>query len=64
MHITNGHLANKEKVVLATFKVEAVEAKSLKLRMDLISSMNEANIAKGKLKALTDELEAGKLLIV
>ena len=64
MHITNGYLANEEKVVLATSKVEAVEAKSLKLRMDLISSMNEANIAKGKLKALTDELEAGKLLIV
>ena len=64
MYITNGYLVNEEKVVLATSKVEAVEAKSLKLRMDMISLMNEANVIKGKLKALIDELEAGKLLIV
>ncbi|KAL0010998.1 hypothetical protein SO802_006106 [Lithocarpus litseifolius] len=64
LHNTNEYLANEESVVLATSKVKAVEAKSLKLRKDLISLMDEANVVKGKLKALTDKLKVGKLLIV
>lgn len=45
-------------------KVEALEAKSVKLRRDLIIAMDEANSAKEKAKSLANELRVEKQLTV
>ena len=43
-------------------KVEALEAKNLKLRKDLISATDEANITKEKAKVLADNLKVERQL--
>ena len=60
MHITSQYLASEEKAVMATYKVEALEAKALGLRKDLIVVMDVNNSSKEKIKALTEELNAEK----
>ena len=60
MHIISQYLASEEKVVMATSKVKALEAKALGLRRDLIVAMDESNLSKEKDKALTEELDAAK----
>ena len=60
MHIISQYLASEEKVVMATSKVEALEAEALGLRRDLIMAMDESNLSKEKDKALTEELDAAK----
>ena len=60
MHIISQYLASEEKVVMATSKVEALEAEALGLRRDLIVAMDESNLSKEKDKALTEELDATK----
>ena len=60
MHIISQYLASEEKVVMATSKVEALEAEALGLRRDLIVAMDESNLSKEKDKALTEELDAAK----
>ena len=60
MHIISQYLASEEKVVMATSKVEALEAAALGLRRDLIVAMDESNLSKEKDKALTEELDAAK----
>ena len=60
MHIISQYLASEEKVVMATSKVEALEAETLGLRRDLIVAMDESNLSKEKDKALTEELDAAK----
>ena len=52
------------KAVAAGSKVKALEAEATKLRRDLISAMDNANIAKEKAKALVDELKAEKQLML
>lgn len=64
IHITTKYLTHEEKVVMADFKVEALEAESSKLRKDLISEMEEGNASKEKVKNLTEELRVEKLLTV
>nr|POF08465.1 hypothetical protein CFP56_46005 [Quercus suber] len=64
IHITTEFLTHKEKVVVVGSKVEALEAKSSKLRKELISVMDEGNTTKEKVKALTEDLRVKKLLIV
>ena len=54
------YLTNEEKVVMADFKVEALEAESSKLWKDLISVMEEGNTVKEKVKALTKEIKVEK----
>lgn len=49
-------LAQEEKAVVASSKMEVLEAKSSKLRKELIAAMDEGNSAKEKVKALTEEL--------
>ena len=64
IHITVKYLTNKEKVVMANFEVEVLEAKISKLRKDLIIAMDNGNKKKEQVKALKDELQVEKLLTV
>ena len=63
MHITSQYLLNEEKVVVANSKVEVLEAEGSHLRKDLIAAMDDSNVSKEKLKALSEELNAKKLLV-
>ena len=63
MHITSHYLVSEEKVVMATSKVEALEAEASGLRKDLIVAMDEDNSSKEKIKTLTEELDAEKQLV-
>jgi len=62
MHLTTQFLANEEKAVMATSKVEALEAEVSGLRRDLIAAMDAHNTSKEQVKVLTEKLEAEKLL--
>ena len=63
MHITSQYLLNEEKAVVANSKVEVLEAKGSHLRRDLIAAMDDNNASKEKLKALSEKLNAEKLLV-
>ena len=63
MHITSQYLASEEKAVMATSKVEALEAEASSLRKDLIMAMDNNNSSKEKIKTLTGELNAEKQLL-
>lgn len=56
------YLTHEEKVILTNSKVEPLEAKSSRLRKDLISVMEERNTALEKVKNLAKELRVEKLL--
>ena len=60
MHITSQYLASEEKAVMATSKVEALEAEASDLWKDLIVAMDIKNSSKENIKALTEELNAEK----
>ena len=60
MHIFSQYLASEEKAVMATSKVEALEAEASGLRRDLIVAMDESNSSKEKIKDLTEELDVAK----
>ena len=62
MHLTTQFFANKEKAIMATSKVEALEAEASGLRRDLIAAMDAHNTSKEQVKALTEQLGAEKLL--
>ena len=62
MHLTTQFFANEEKAVMATSKVEALEAEASGLRRDLIAAMDAHNTSKEQVKALTEQLGAEKLL--
>jgi len=47
LRLTTDYLHTKEKVVVANSKVESIEAKSSRLRKDLIEAMDEATKEKG-----------------
>ena len=49
-------MASKAKVESARSHVTTLEAEKLKLKKELIVAMNDANLAKEKLKTLTEEL--------
>ena len=61
MHITSQYLANEEMVVMATSKVEALEAKASGLRRDLIAAMDAHNTSKEQIQALSEQLNSNKL---
>ena len=63
MHLTTQFLANEEKAVMATSKVEALKAEASGLRRDLIAAMDAHNTSKEQVKVLTEQLEAEKLLM-
>ena len=54
------YLSHEAKVASVGSKVEALEVENAKLRKELISTMDEANIAKEKAKALANDLRAEK----
>ena len=58
MHLTTQFLANKEKAVMATSKVEALKAEAWGLRKDLIAAMDVHNTSKEQVKVLTKQLDA------
>ena len=60
MHITSQYLVSEEKAVMATSKVEALEAEASGLKKDLIVAMDNNNSSKEKIKTLTEELNAEK----
>ena len=63
MHITSQYLVSEEQAVMATSKVEMLEAEALGLRNDLIMAMDDNNSSKEKIKTLTEELNAEKQLV-
>ena len=54
MHLTAQFLSNEEKVVMATSKVEALEAEASRLRKDLIAAMDAHNTSKEQVKVLIE----------
>ena len=54
---------NEKKVVMAISKAKALEVEALGLRKDLITVMDINNSSKEKIKALSEELNAEKLLV-
>ena len=63
MHITSQYLMSKEKAVVAISKAEALEAKAFGLGKDLIEAMDANNSSKERIQALTEQLNAKKLLV-
>ena len=62
LHITSKHLASEVKVESARSHASSLEAENSKLKKELIAAMNDANLAKKKLKTLTDELRVEREL--
>ena len=56
LHLTLGYLALEAKVESARSHVTTLKAENSKLKKELIVAMNDANLAKEKLKTLTEEL--------
>ena len=56
LHLTSEYLASEAKVESAQSHVTTLEAENSKLKKELIVAMNNANLAKEKLKTLTEEL--------
>ena len=62
LHITSEYLASEAKVESARSHASSLEAKNSKLKKELIAAMNDANLAKEKLRTLTDELRVKREL--
>ena len=62
LHITSKYLTQKAKVASAVSGVEALEAENSKLKKDLITTIDEANIMKEKIKVIGDNLRAERQL--
>ena len=56
LHLTSEYLALEAKVEFARSHVTTLKAENSKLKKELIVAMNDANLAKEKLKTLTEEL--------
>ena len=62
LHITSKYLTQKAKVASAVSGVEALEVENSKLKKDLITTIDEANIMKEKIKVMGDNLRAERQL--
>ena len=62
VHITSEYLTHEAKVTSAVSRVEALEAENSKLKKDLISTMDETNTIKKKVKVLGDDLKVERQL--
>ena len=58
------YLNSEEKVVAANSKVDSIEAESLKLRKDLIETMDQSTKAKENVKELKKALNVEKKLVI
>ena len=56
LHLTLEYLASKAKVESARSHASSLEAENSKLKKVLIAAMNDANLAKEKLRTLIEEL--------
>ena len=56
LHLTSEYLASEAKVESARSHASSLEAENSKLKKELIAAMNDANLAKEKLRTLTEEL--------
>ena len=56
LHNTSEYMASEAKVESARSHASSLEAENSKLKKELIVAMNDANLAKKKLRTLTDEL--------
>ena len=62
LHITSEYLASEAKFESARSHASSLEAKNSKLKKELIATMKDANLAKEKLRTLTDELRVEREL--
>ena len=62
LHLTSEYLALEAKVESAQSHMTTMEAKNSKLKKVLIVAMDDANLAKEKLKTLTEELRVEREL--
>ena len=62
LHLTSEYLASEGKVESARSHVTTLEVENSKLKKELIVAMNNANLAKEKLKTLTEELRVEREL--
>ena len=62
LYLTSEYLAHEAKVESTRSHVTTLEAENSKLKKELISAMNEANLVKEKVKTLTDELRTERQL--
>ena len=62
LHITLEYLASEAKVEFARSHALSLEAKNSKLKKELIVAMDDANLAKEKLRTLIDELRVEREL--
>ena len=62
LHLTSEYLASEAKVESARTHASSLEAENLKLKKELIAAMNDANLAKEKLRTLTEELRVEREL--
>ena len=62
LHITSKYLASEAKVESARSHASSLEVENSKLKKELIAAMNDANLAKEKLRTLTDELRVEREL--
>ena len=62
LHPTSEYLAQEAKVESTLSLVTTLEAKNSKLKKELIAAINEANLAKEKIKTLTKELRTERQL--
>ena len=56
LHLTSEYLTLEAKVEFVVSRVAALEAENSKLKKDLITIMNETNIAKEKAKTVSEDL--------
>ena len=62
LHITLEYLASEAKVESTQSHASSLEVENSKLKKELITAMNNTNLAKEKLKTLTDELRVEREL--
>ena len=62
LHLTSEYLASEAKVESARTHASSLEAENSKLKKELIAAMNDANLAKEKLRTLTEELRVEREL--
>ena len=62
LHLTSEYIASKGKVESARSHASSLEVENSKLKKELIVAMNDANLAKEKLRTLIEELRVEREL--
>ena len=62
LHLTSKYLASEAKIESARSHMTTLEVENSKLKKELITAMNDAKLAKEKLKTLTKELRVDREL--